>query len=84
MPAASGALARQITGVPGAPSVAMTISGGQLPAPPQKFGGKIEGTTPESKPHGSPRIVPTILEASSIKQSPMEGVSMMSALTTAG
>ncbi len=34
--------AQQINGVPGSPSATMTIPGDQLPAPPQKFGGKIE------------------------------------------
>jgi len=43
--AAMPVLAQQITGVPGSPSATMTIQGDQIPAPPQKFGGKIERTT---------------------------------------
>ena len=35
------AAAQRITGVPGSPSATTTIQGDQLPAPPQKFGGKI-------------------------------------------
>ena len=31
----------RITGVPGSPSATITIGGNQLPAPPQKFEGKI-------------------------------------------
>ena len=49
-------ISQQITGVPGSPSATTTISGEQLPAPPQKFGGKIERTTKGSKPYWPPRI----------------------------
>ena len=52
------ALAQQITGVPGSPSATTTISGEQIPAPPQKFGGTIERTTVGSKPYWPARIVP--------------------------
>jgi len=38
---ATPAFAQQITGVPGSPSATTTIQGDQIPAPPQKFGGKI-------------------------------------------
>ena len=50
--------AQQITGTPGSPSATMTIQGDQIPAPPQKFGGKIERTTVGSKPYWPARIVP--------------------------
>jgi arylsulfatase A-like enzyme len=50
--------AQHVTGVPGSPSATMTISGKQLPAPPPKFGGKIERTTAGSKPYWPPRIEP--------------------------
>jgi len=56
--AATTAHAQQITGVPGSPSATTTIPGNQLPAPPQKFGGKIERSTQGSKSYWSPRIVP--------------------------
>jgi len=52
------ALAQQITGVPGSPSATTTISGEQLPAPPPKFGGKIERNALRSKPWWPPRIEP--------------------------
>ncbi len=48
----------QITGVPGSPSATTTISGEQLPAPPQKFGGKIGPNVAQSKPYWPARIVP--------------------------
>ncbi len=51
-------LGQQTTGEPGAPSGTTTIDGKQLPAPPGKFGGKIERTTAGSKPYWQPRIVP--------------------------
>ncbi|HEX9181390.1 MAG TPA: sulfatase-like hydrolase/transferase, partial [Burkholderiales bacterium] len=47
-----------IIGVPGAPSARIVIDGGQLPAPPQKFGGKIGPTAKDSKPYWPARIVP--------------------------
>ena len=50
--------AQQITGVPGSPSATISISGDQLPTPPQKFGGKIERTTAGSKPYWPARIEP--------------------------
>ena len=51
-------MAQQVTGEPGSPSATMTIDGKQLPAPPGKFGGKIERTAEESTPYWSPRIAP--------------------------
>ena len=54
----SGADAQQINGVPGSPSATITIPGDQLPAPPQKFGGKIERDARNSKPYWPGRIVP--------------------------
>ena len=50
--------AQQISGAPGSPSATTTIQGDQIPAPPQKFGGKIERTTKGSKPYWPARIVP--------------------------
>jgi arylsulfatase A-like enzyme len=50
--------AQQINGVPGSPSATTTIPGDQLPAPPQKFGGKIERDATKSKPYWPARIVP--------------------------
>jgi len=55
---AGSAMAQQITGVPGSPSATITIKGEQIPAPPQKFGGKIERTTQGSKPYWPARIAP--------------------------
>ena len=52
------ALAQQITGVPGAPNATINISGEQIPAPPQKFEGRIERTTAGSTPYWPARIVP--------------------------
>jgi arylsulfatase A-like enzyme len=48
----------QISGVPGSPSATIAIKGDQLPAPPQKFEGRIEPTAQESKPYWPARIVP--------------------------
>jgi arylsulfatase len=48
----------KITGEPGSPSATITIDGKQLPAPPMKFGGKIERTAEHSKPYWAPRIAP--------------------------
>ncbi len=56
--ACGSALAQQITGTPGSPSATTTIEGDQLPAPPAKFGGKIERTTKGSKPYWPARIEP--------------------------
>jgi arylsulfatase A-like enzyme len=52
------ASAQQITGVPGSPSATISIPGDQLPAPPQKFGGKIAPIAAQSKPYWPARIVP--------------------------
>src|SRR5262249_16299057 len=45
-------------GTPGSPSATTTISGAQLPPPPQKFEGKIERSVKESKPYWPARVVP--------------------------
>jgi len=50
--------AQQTTDVPGSPSATTTIDGDQIPAPPQKFGGKIGRTTADSEPYWPARIVP--------------------------
>jgi arylsulfatase len=50
--------AQQITGTPGAPSATRIIDGKQLPAPPPKFGGKIERNAMQSTPYWPPRIEP--------------------------
>ena len=50
--------AQQITGTPGSPNATTTISGEQLPAPPPKFGGKIERNAAQSTPYWPARIVP--------------------------
>jgi len=55
---ASDAFAQQITGTPGSPSATTTIQGDQIPAPPQKFGGKIERNAAQSKPYWPARIEP--------------------------
>lgn len=46
------------SGAPGLPSATVTLQGDQLPAPPQKFGGVIKDTAPQSKPYWPARIVP--------------------------
>jgi len=56
--AAPEARGQKVYGVPGSPSATMSIDGAQLPAPPQKFQGKIEKTAPASKPWWPARIVP--------------------------
>jgi arylsulfatase len=48
----------QITGTPGSPDATTTIDGNQLPAPPQKFGGKIERNAAQSRPYWPARIEP--------------------------
>jgi arylsulfatase A-like enzyme len=48
----------QITGEPGSPSAKTTIDGRQLPAPPQKFEGKIGKTAADSKPYWPATITP--------------------------
>ncbi|MDE3116827.1 MAG: sulfatase-like hydrolase/transferase, partial [Pseudomonadota bacterium] len=53
-----GAAAQQITGTPGSPAATVTISGSQLPAPAQKFGGKIARNAAQSTPYWPARIVP--------------------------
>ena len=55
---ASMGQAQQVTGVPGSPSATTTIDGQQLPAPPEKFGGKIGREATKSKPYWPARIVP--------------------------
>jgi arylsulfatase len=55
---ALGPAAAQQGGPPGSPSATITIPGNQLPAPPQKFGGVIKDTAPQSKPYWPARIVP--------------------------
>jgi hypothetical protein len=47
-----------ITGVPGSPDATTTIPGNQLPAPNQKFCGKIEHNAIQSTPCWPARIVP--------------------------
>ena len=49
---------QQVTGTPGSPSSTTTISGDQLPALPQAFGGKIERNVAQSTPYWPARIVP--------------------------
>jgi arylsulfatase A-like enzyme len=56
--AAGASVAVETAGVPGSPGATTTIDGKQLPAPPAKFGGKIERTTEGSKPYWPPRVVP--------------------------
>src|SRR5262245_46790187 len=51
-------MAQQITGVPGSPDATITISGVQLPPPPEKFAGKIGRNVADSKPYWPARIVP--------------------------
>ena len=48
----------QVTGEPGSPSAKTTIDGRHLPAPPQKFEGKIGKTTADSKPYWPATITP--------------------------
>jgi arylsulfatase len=45
-------------GAPGSPSATTTIDGKQLPAPPQKFQGKIGRTTDQSTTYWPARIMP--------------------------
>jgi arylsulfatase len=47
-----------IQGVPGSPGATTTISGAQLPPPPQKFNGKIERNAAQSTPWWPMRVVP--------------------------
>ena len=55
---AESAAAQEIYGTPGSPAATMSIPGDQIPAPPQKFGGKAERTTVGSRPYWPARIVP--------------------------
>ncbi len=48
----------QTTGTLGSPSATTTIDGTQLPAPPQKFDGKIARNAADSQPYWPPRITP--------------------------
>lgn len=48
----------QTTGTLGSPSATTTIDGKQLPAPPQKFNGKIERNAAQSQPYWPARISP--------------------------
>jgi arylsulfatase len=48
----------QTSGVPGTPDATTTIAGDQLPAPPPKFGGRIERTIVGSKPYWPAKIEP--------------------------
>jgi len=56
--AATAAYAQQTTGVPGSPSATTTITGNQLPPPPQPFEGKIERNAAQSTPYWPMRVVP--------------------------
>jgi hypothetical protein len=48
----------QTTGKPGSLAATTTIDGRQIPAPPQRFGGKIEKEATKSTPYWPARIVP--------------------------
>jgi len=50
--------AAKVSSEPGSPSATVSIDGRQLPAPPQKFEGKIGKTAAESKPFWPARITP--------------------------
>lgn len=54
----SAAVAQQITGTPGSTTATISVEGSQLPAPPQKFRGKIGVNAAQSKPYWPARIVP--------------------------
>jgi hypothetical protein len=57
----TAAIAQQVqTSVPppGSPAATIAIPGDRLPAPPQKFGGKIEREATQSKPYWPARVVP--------------------------
>jgi arylsulfatase len=56
--AASPTAAQQIAGAPGSPSATATITGQQLPPPPERFGGKIERNAAQSTPYWPPRVEP--------------------------
>lgn len=55
---ASAPVAAQQGGPPGSPGSTIVIPGDQLPAPPQKFGGVIKDTAPQSKPYWPARVAP--------------------------
>src|SRR5215470_8773927 len=55
---AASALAQQTTAAPGSPGATVTIDGAQIPAPPQRFRGKIEREAGKSTPYWPARIVP--------------------------
>jgi arylsulfatase len=55
---AAVAPAPQTTGTPGSPSATTTISGEQLPPPPEKFGGVIGRNAAQSRPYWPARVVP--------------------------
>jgi arylsulfatase A-like enzyme len=55
---ATSSFAQETTGTPGSPSATTTIDGAQIPAPPQKFDGKIDRQATKSKPYWPARIVP--------------------------
>ncbi|HXK24564.1 MAG TPA: arylsulfatase [Myxococcota bacterium] len=54
----SAVFAQPAPGTPGSPSGTTTIDGKQLPAPPPKFGGKIQRNAAQSTPWWPPRVVP--------------------------
>jgi arylsulfatase len=53
-----GADARETSGAPGSPDATTTIDGRYLPAPPQKFKGKINLNAAQSAPAWPARVVP--------------------------
>ncbi len=52
------ALAQQVTGVPGSPGAATTVTGQQLPPPDPKFGGAIKEKASESTAWRAARVAP--------------------------
>jgi len=55
---APAVFAQPAPGAPGSPSGTTSIDGKQIPAPPPKFGGKIQRNAAQSTPWWAPRIVP--------------------------
>ncbi|WP_417746847.1 arylsulfatase [Rosistilla oblonga] len=55
---AKSAFVPQVIGELGSPAATTTIDGKQLPAPAEKFGGKIKDNAAQSKAWWAPRIVP--------------------------
>ncbi len=55
---AAAAPAPQTTGTAGSPDATTTLSGEQIPPPPEKFGGVIGRNAAQSKPYWPARIVP--------------------------